>query len=200
MIGAETDIACDPTSPACPAEDAAIWMMIEMGFLFVWVTEVLLKVLHLTWKGYINDSWNRFDFGIVTFAILDLWLLIITSKAGTFKVLSVLRVLRAARLVRLIRLMKGFKELYLLVSCLVEALDVLCWVALLLGMILYVTGVNLCIILGKQENDRLVYRKDHTQWTREDYWGTVGGTMFSLFQIITGDLWKSGVCDPVVRL
>lgn len=200
VIGLETDYSCHSTVN-CKPEDFVLWQIFEYLFLFIFTLEIALKIIAYKWKGFWEENWNKFDFLLVGSAMMDVLVmgaLLGTSKqgGGGLKIFSVLRVLRAFRLVRLVKLLRQFKELYLLVNGMMEACKTLAWVACLLLVILYVIGIIFTILIGQNTDPALTYTGT---WTKQDYWGSVPRSMFTLFQITTGDSWGSRIARPIIR-
>ena len=67
--------------------------------------------------------------------------------------------------------------------------------AVLLVIVLYVTGIVFTILIGQNKDSDIRYEG---RWSRYDYWGTVPKSMFTLFQVTTGDSWGSSVARPLV--
>jgi hypothetical protein len=51
---------------------------------------------------------------------------------------------------------------------------------------------------GKNERYNPYFRE--SGWDHEDWFGTVGKSMFTLFQVVTGDKWAEDVVRHVVRI
>ena len=65
--------------------------------------------------------------------------------------MAVLRVFRLLRLVRLVRLLRFLKELWLLVSGLLESLRILSWTMLMLFIVVYIYAVLGRELFGSSE-------------------------------------------------
>ncbi len=197
VIGLETEFACSKSSEACLPSEQFVWKVFEWFFLTLFLFEAILKNIHLTVRGYFADDWNKFDFFLLTFAIVDVWILAALNTGGNFKPAIALRVLRAFRLVRLVKLMRSFKELYLIVTGMVEAFKTLLWVGGLLIFVLYIFAICMTIMIGQGDSTAIRY---NGAWTQSDYWGSVPRSMFTLFQIITTDSWGTEISLPIVSV
>jgi len=96
--------------------------------------------------------------------------------------LRVVRVVRLARLVRTIRLIRLFKDLWLLVAGIFEAMWTLLWTWVLLFMLVYIFGIFTTRTIGQQSSeadDPEIY----------GYFGTLLRSMFTLFQVTTTEGW-----------
>jgi len=102
-----------------------------------------------------------------------------------------------SRLVRLARLSRTLRELWLLMVGLGDLFKTVLWVSFLLLLIFWVFGILMTISVGQNDETYFDYSRSH--WTREDYFGTVPKSMFSMFQIMTLDKWSSALIYPVLK-
>ena len=87
------------------------WLTLLNGFfVLIFVLECLFKIFAMGLYRYFADSWNRFDFFIAFFSMIDLAfeslikMIIVFDKSD-----SILRAIRVLRVVRLLRIAKWFK-------------------------------------------------------------------------------------------
>merc|ERR1719301_417462 len=118
-------------------------------------------------------------------AVVDVWILSQMEDQGSMKSVSVLRVIRMLRLVRLIRLFRVFKELWLVVSGLMESMRTLGWVSILLVLFVYVCGIFTTMQIGHNADIYGDYKLLSGGWDAQEFFGTVSRSMYSLFQVIT---------------
>lgn len=137
--------------------------------LAIFVTEILLKLVAYR-RDFFRSGWNLFDFVIVGVSL--------APGAQTLSVLRALRILRVLRVIsvapRLRRVVEGF----------VTALPSMGSVFLLMGMIFYIGSV----IATK------LFADSFPQW-----FGTIGRSAYSLFQIMTLESWSMGIVRPVME-
>jgi len=155
------------------------WMMARAGGLLValdrialgiFVVEIGLK-LYASRLGFFRSGWNLFDFAIVAIALLP--------SAGGLSVLRALRILRAFRLI------SAMPSLRRVVEGLMRAIPAMGSVLLLLGLIFYVGAVMATKLFG----DRF-----------PDWFGSVGASLYSLFQVMTLESWSMGIVRPVMEV
>lgn len=120
--------------------------------------------------AFFRDGWRIFDFVIVTIALLP--------SSGA---LSVLRALRILRILRLISLVPSLRRV---VGAMITALPGMGSVMMLLGLVFYVASV----IATK------LYGDSFPQW-----FGSIGESAYSLFQIMTLESWSMGIVRPVME-
>jgi hypothetical protein len=121
VIGLETDYG--------PRGEFSLpWYMVEVFFCVAFVIEMVLRMNILGICAYFQDHWNKFDFFLVMTSVLDTMILTWLPKSdgqGAVRVMVVLRIFRLFRLCRILRLRRAFKELWLLVKGLMEAMKTL---------------------------------------------------------------------------
>ena len=140
----------------------------DRAILAVFVAEIALR-LAAHRLAYFRDPWNVFDFTVVAIALLP--------ASGPLAVLRALRVLRVLRLVTLVPSMKR------VVGGLLAALPGLGSVSALIGIIFYVAAVIATNLFGAA----------FPQW-----FGTLGESAFTLFQVMTLESWAMGIVRPVM--
>jgi len=221
VIGFETDYgAC---RGACTVAQRGTWYFADLGFTICFLMEMLTR-MYICGRSkkengeydliplYFNDPWNRFDFLVVFCAILDTGILSwIEGMGGVLKIMTVLRIVRIFRLVRVVRLVPAFRELYLIISGMMDALKTIFWVFIVMCLILYCGAIYITMSVGHDQAQNIVWddpssvAKDvykygiESKWSRYDYWGTVGKSMFSLFQLVTMDNWVRTLAWPVLE-
>lgn len=157
------------TSASIMASYGTLLLTIDAIILWIFVVEILLK-LFVYRRDFFRDPWNIFDAIIITIALLP--------QSGA------LSVLRALRILRVLRLISIFPQLRKVVSVLLSAIPGLLSIGVILGLIFYVSAV----IATK------LYAADYPQW-----FGTLGATMFTLFQIMTLEGWAEIVREIMVN-
>jgi voltage-gated sodium channel len=156
------------TSPAMIASIGTMLHVADTAALWIFTAELLLK-LHVYRGRFFRDGWNVFDFAIVTIA----WI----PAAGP---LSVLRALRIMRILRLVSIVPSMRKV---VGALFGALPGMGSIVLVLMLVFYIAAVMATNLFGEHF---------------PDFFGNVGASMFSLFQIMTLESWSMGIVRPVM--
>jgi voltage-gated sodium channel len=193
FIGLETDM----NKPDGSMHKDQLWFVMENVFVCIFVVEMIVKI-SCHQLEYFKQVWNLIDFGLVMMAIVDVWILKVLNSEGNMKSVSVLRVVRMLRLVRLIRLFRVFKELWLVVSGLIESMRTLGWVSILLVLFVYVCGIFVTMQIGHNPEQYDEYKLLSGGWDHQEYFGTVTRSMYTLFQVITLESWSSGIARHVI--
>ncbi|NUT34257.1 MAG: ion transporter [Hamadaea sp.] len=148
------------TSPWLTERYATVLHVVDVGALAIFVVELALR-LFVYRLGFFRDPWNVFDLAIVSVALLP--------ASAAFSVLRAMRILRVLRLVSVVPSMRR------VVSALLTALPGMVSIAALLVLVLYVAGVMATKLFSR---------------TAPEYFGNLGESVFTLFQIMTGDGWS----------
>lgn len=147
------------------------WLMVaDKTILAIFVLEITLRLMAHR-MSYFRDPWNVFDFSVVAIALLP--------ASGPLAVLRALRVLRVLRLITLVPSMKR------VVGGLLSALPGLGSVSAIIGLIFYVSAVIATKLFGAA----------FPQW-----FGTLGDSAFTLFQVMTLESWAMGIVRPVMEI
>ncbi|MDP6233883.1 MAG: ion transporter [Candidatus Poseidoniaceae archaeon] len=135
-------------------------------FMTVFVLEISLRLYALRLE-FVKDPWCIFDFIVVGVALVP--------QAGVLAVFRVLRVLRAFRLVSRI------PELKLVAESLIYSVRGLTAVAMLLTIVIYVFAVLSTVLFSGSGPEG------------KEYFGTLGRSLYSLFQVMTLESWSNGI-------
>lgn len=169
----------------------------EHLFTVIWSVEMVLRMYYQKFFGYFRSKWNQMDFLLAWLSIFDAWILPwVGANNDALRRLSVLRVLRIIRIVRLVKVLRSFHELWLLVNGLITALTALSWVLLLVIIIIYVGGLFMATVVGTECGAEGVYAEFGDC---EDMFGTMLGSMYTLFQVLTLESWSMAVARPVMK-
>jgi voltage-gated sodium channel len=158
------------TSPAAMARAGGLLIALDRICLAIFVVELTLK-LYALGPRFFRNGWNVFDFIIVGIALVP--------STGGLSVLRALRILRVLRLVstapRLRRVVEGF----------ITALPGMASVFLLIGIIYYIAAVMATKLFGE---------------AFPEWFGSIGASAYSLFQIMTLESWSMGIVRPVMEV
>lgn len=146
------------------------WLtQVDKYILVIFTLEISLKIVAYRHRFFTN-AWNLFDFLIVAIALIP--------AAGPLHILRTLRILRTARLIN------NVPKLRLIIESLLKSIPSIGWIAVLLMMIFYIFAV-----IGT----------DLYQDRFPEYFGNMGKTFFTLFQIMTLESWSSGIARPMMQ-
>ena len=156
------------TSALAMARFGELLLLIDRSILTVFVIEIGLK-LYARGLGFFRVPWNLFDFIVVGIALIP--------ASGPLAVLRALRVLRVLRLVSVV------PRLRFVVEALLRAVPGISSIGLLMLIIFYVFAVMATSLFGSRF---------------PDWFGSIGASMYTLFQIMTLESWSMGIVRPVM--
>lgn len=136
----------------------------------VFTVEIVLRIIAKGWRFFLN-GWNIFDFLLVAIAFMP--------ESGAAITFRIFRVLRALRMV------SSMKRLRHIVAAILVSAPHVFWAAVLLMIIFYIFG-----IMGQN-----LFHETFPQW-----FGTLGETIYTLFQVTTLESWSMGIARPVMEV
>ena len=157
------------TSAALMAQYGSTLLLLDKILLSVFVVELLLRIFAYR-AAFFKDPWSLFDFAVVAIALIP--------ASGPLAVLRSLRVLRVLRVLSMVPSMRR------VVSALLGSLPGLSSIALVLVLIYYVFAVMATKIFGG---------------AFPEWFGSIGASFYTLFQIMTLESWSMGIARPVME-
>ena len=151
-------------------------LTVDRIILYIFVVEIVAKLFVYRW-GFFRSGWNIFDLTIVTIALVP--------AAGPLSVLRALRILRVLRLLSVVPQMRS------VVTALLHAIPGMASIIAVLFLVFYVSAVLATKLFGLSP----AATPDIREW-----FGSVGASMYSLFQIMTLESWSMGIVRPVMEV
>ncbi len=157
------------TSEAIMAQVGGVIKTLDHICLSIFVVELVAKLV-ARGPRFFKDGWNIFDLLIIGISLVP---------AG--EGLSVLRALRIFRLLRVVSVVPSLRRV---VEAFIMALPGMASVLLLTGIIFYIGAVIATKLYGP---------------TFPHWFGTLGESLYTLFQIMTLESWSMGIVRPVIE-
>jgi voltage-gated sodium channel len=158
------------TSPSVMASAGPVLTALDQAILAVFVVEIAAR-LFVHRAAFFRDPWSVFDFAVVAIALVP--------ASGPFAVLRALRVLRVLRVLTIVPSMRR------VVGGLLAAIPGLGSIAAVLALIFYVFAVIATKLFGAEF---------------PDWFGTIGRSLYTLFQVMTLESWSMGISRPVMEV
>ncbi|MXO56256.1 ion transporter [Pontixanthobacter gangjinensis] len=158
------------TSPAIMAQYGQLVSTLDRIAIAIFVVELSLKLFAFR-LSFFKNGWNVFDFVIVSVALFPL--------SQQFSVLRALRILRALRLVSVVPSMRK------VIVGLFSAIPSIGTVIVMLLLLFYISAVMATKLFGT---------------AFPEWFGTLGHSLYSLFQIMTLESWSMGIVRPVMEI
>lgn len=147
-----------------------VWLKaLDQLILACFVIEIGLRFAAHGWR-LLRDPWGLFDTIVIAIALVP--------ASGPLAVLRALRVLRVLRLISIVPSMK------MVVQSLLSSLPGMGSIVALLGLIFYVAAVIATQLFGAH----------FPEW-----FGTLGASLYTLFQVMTLESWSMGIVRPVME-
>jgi voltage-gated sodium channel len=148
---------------------STLFFALDRLCLLVFAAEMITKLILYRWR-FFRSGWNCFDFFVVSIALIP--------AAGPLAVLRTLRVLRVLRLLTVV------PSLRRVVAAFLQAIPGLGSVILVMSIFFYVAAVLATRLFGQ---------------THPEFFGSLGGSLYTLFQIMTLESWSMGIVRPVME-
>jgi voltage-gated sodium channel len=158
------------TSAALMDRIGSVLIFLDRICLLIFIVELALKIWAYRLLFW-RSGWNVFDFLVVGIALVP--------GAGPWAVLRSLRVLRILRLLTVIPAMRK------VVAAFLHAIPGLTGVIAVMLIFFYTAAVLATNLFGP---------------THPDWFGSIGASLFSLFQIMTLESWSMGIVRPVMEV
>ncbi|MBJ3778598.1 ion transporter [Acuticoccus mangrovi] len=158
------------TSEAVMGRVGPLLLALDRIVLMVFVVEIGVR-LYVHRLRFFRDAWSLFDFAIVAIALVP--------ASGPFQVLRALRILRVLRLVSMV------PSLRRVVVGLIAALPGMGSIVALLGLVFYISAVMATELFGP---------------AFPEWFGTLGRSAYTLFQVMTLESWSMGIARPVMEV
>ena len=158
------------TNPSAMAVAGSLLKVADRVILGVFVVEILLKLIGQR-RDFVRDPWNHFDTVVVTIALVP--------------ATEVLSVMRALRILRVFRLTSTVPSMRRVVGALFRALPGMGSVVILLLIVIFVFSVMATNLFGSH----------FPAW-----FGDIGRSAYTLFQIMTREGWSMGIARPVMQV
>ena len=147
-------------------------VFLDTVILLVFTLELLLKLFAYR-LDFFRSGWNLFDLVIVVIA----WV----PASGPFAVLRALRVLRVLRLLSVVPQMRR------VISAIGHSIPGMLSVIGVLSILFYVSAVLTTKLFGQHPDPQL-----------HAWFGSIGSSAYTLFQVMTLESWSMGIVRPVM--
>ena len=142
---------------------------LDKAIVAVFVVEIAARLV-AQGPAFFKRGWNLFDFAVISITLIP--------ATGNLSVLRALRILRVLRLVSVVPQMRK------VVEALLHAIPGLGSISSLLLLVFYVGAVMATRMFGE---------------AFPEWFGSIGASMYSLFQIMTLESWSMGIVRPVME-
>ena len=147
------------------------WLnVVDSVCLAVFTVELVLKLVVYN-RRFCKDPWNIFDFIVVAVSFVP--------DCGMFSSVRLFRILR------IFKLISGIRHMRIILGAIVKSVRGIMWTGSLLVLIYYVYGILGTHLFGARF---------------EDWFGSLGKSVYTLFQVMTLESWSMGIARPVIAV
>lgn len=157
------------TSEAMTSRLGGVLQRLDDIIIGIFILEMALKLYAHGYRFFLS-AWNVFDLAIVLISLVP------SSET--------LSALRGLRVIRSMRVLSAIPQMRAVIRALFDALPGMGAVMVLMLIIFYVFAVMATLLYGG----------DFPQW-----FGSLGASLYSLFQIMTLESWSMGIVRPVME-
>lgn len=157
------------TSTSIMATVGGFLLALDTICLWIFIIEIGMKLVCVRLR-FFKSAWNVFDFIIVAIALVP--------SSGP------LSILRALRILRVLRLITNLPRLRIIVEAILQSLPGIGWISGLLVLVFYIFGVLCTTLFGA---------------AFPEWFGSLGESFYTLFQILTLESWSMGIVRPVME-
>lgn len=157
------------TSPTIMGAIGPFLHILDSAILAIFVIELAMRFIAYP-KKTVRDPWRIFDFIVVAIALLP--------------ATGALSALRAFRILRVLRLISNVPAMRRVVQGLLNALPGMGSIVMLLSLIFYIFAVICTKLFGG---------------AFPEWFGSLGASAYTLFQIMTLESWSMGIVRPVME-
>ena len=157
------------TSPKITQEYGFILSLVDKVALTIFTIELIGKLIVYR-LSFFRNSWNNFDFIIVAVSLIP--------ASGPFSVLRAFRIFRTLRLLSIVPSMRR------IIQAIFISIPGILSVGTIIILIFYISSVLTTNFFGN---------------SFYEWFGTIGNSMYTLFQIMTLESWSMGIVRPVMK-
>ncbi|MFZ5940278.1 MAG: ion transporter [Bacteroidota bacterium] len=154
-----------------PFKTANLVLVIDNVITTLFIIELIIKIRHFGFIGYLKSNWNKLDFALIVISIPALVSWIFNLSLTGLSFFLVFRVLRVFKSFRFIKFIPGIKEL---ISGVRRALKTSFVILLGFGIYIFIVGILSCYL----------YRN-----ICPEYFGDPVLSFYSIFKVFTMEGW-----------
>lgn len=169
------------TSAVLTAKCGDLLNLLDNICLGIFIVELGLKIIAYN-KNFLKDGWSIFDTIIVLMSLFSSMAFL--SSLRIFRIFRVFRSLKALKSFRGFRMISSLKKLQVIIMAIVKSLPSIAWTGGLLLLVYYIFALMGVSFFGA---------------AFPEWFGDLGKTMYTLFQVMTLESWSMGIARPVME-
>ncbi|MGN0168336.1 MAG: ion transporter [Acetatifactor sp.] len=170
------------TARHLPAGIRQVLTILDTACLWIFIAELLIKFVVYRLQ-FFRSGWNLFDLAVVILSLFSEFSFF--SVFRIFRIFRVLRSLKALKSLRAFRMVSSLKNLRIIVDAIGSSIPGICWSGMLLLLVYYIFSIMGTTLFGSQF---------------PDWFGSIGKSFYTLFQVMTLESWSMGISRPVMEV
>lgn len=170
------------TARNLPSGVQQVLTTVDSACLWIFVAELLIKLIVYRFY-FFRSGWNLFDLAVVILSLFSDFSFF--SVFRIFRIFRVLRSLKALKSLRGFRMVSGLKNLRMIVEAIGRSIPGILWSGMLLLLVYYIFSIMGTTLFGAQF---------------PDWFGSIGKSFYTLFQVMTLESWSMGISRPVMAV
>lgn len=177
-----------------------IFGVFELIYNILFTIELGLNMYGSWWCHFWSNGWNIFDFIVVSIGVIN------TMQLDLPPALSLLRMMRAFRVFRLFKRVKSLNKIIVSIAKAVPGVLNAFLILAIVMSIYAILGVEFYQEVGQYCKSKARPEYAHDVWFKtarghcagEEYFGSFSKSLFSFFQVLTGESWSEAVARPMM--
>lgn len=167
----------------------------ELFYNICFTIELGINMYAHWWKAFWKSGWNIFDVVVVSIGIIN------TLKLPLPSAFSMLRMMRAFKVLKLFNRIHSLNKI---IVAIIHAIPGVVNAFLILGIVMSIYAILAVEFYYEIGSDCLEplgderYKTARGYCAGEEYFGTFSKSMYSFFQVLTGESWSEAVARPAI--
>lgn len=173
------------TSESVVAAIGPALALLDYICLAIFIVEIILKFFAYGFK-FFTSGWNIFDLIIVIMSLFSGFAFLRVFRTfRVFRAFRSLKALKSLKGMRSLRMVSGLRNLRIIVEAIGKSIPGIFWSAVLLLLVYYMFALMGTTLFGP---------------SFPEWFGTMGKSMYTLFQVMTLESWSMGISRPVMEV
>jgi hypothetical protein len=173
-----------------------VFTIFEFAYNLLFTIELGVNLYGHWCCPFFRSGWNIFDFVVVSIGIIN------TLKLPLPKAFSMLRMMRAFRVFRLFKRVRSLNKIIVAIAHAVPGVLNAFLILAIVMSIYAILAVEFFQNVGenchKHGSEDVWFKTARGYCMGEEYFGTFGKSLYSFFQVLTGESWSEAVARPAI--
>lgn len=177
----------------------AVWVFFEYFYNILFAIELAVNMYAFWLRPFWSSGWNVFDFMVVSIGMCSVFKIPLPGP------LKLLRMMRAFRVFRLFKRVKSLKKIMTSLAKAVPGVINAFIIQIIVMCIYAMLGVEFFRHYGdggtflNEEGEAIELKTARGQDWGWEYFGNFPKSLFTMFQVLTGESWSEAICRPLTH-